>query len=246
MKRYVASFAVMLSLVLSAGQAQEKKGKGGFGKGGFGKGGFGGGFGSPTAFYENKDVQKDLKMDTKQVAKIEELAKRYKDATGELKGKEAFTKVREVRTEVQKELDSVVTEAQKNRVKQLQLQQRGAGALVSETNKKELGLSDDQVSKIQEVLKTSREKQSELSKGFKDDQEGTRKKLAELRKETLANAVKVLTPEQQKSWAQMTGPAFEGTLPAAGGLGGGFGGGGGFPKKDAPRKDAPKKGAKIL
>lgn len=236
MKRYAATFAV-LALVIGSGQAQEK------GKGG--KGGFGGrgGFGSPTALLENKDVQKDLKLDTKQVAKVEELGKAYKEKTADLKGKEGFAKSQEVRTEIKKEVDALLTADQAKRVKQLQLRQRGASAILSKEVSEELKITDDQKTKIEETLKGVREKRSELFKGFKDDKEGTTKKLADLSNETLATVVKGLTADQQKTYNQLIGPAFEGTLPTAGGFGGGFGGGGVTPRK---KGDAPKKVGKIL
>ena len=49
----------------------------------------------------------------------------------------------------------------------------------------------------------------ELRQGFQDDREGTMKKMAEHRKETLAKVVAKLNDEQQKTWKEMIGAPFE-------------------------------------
>ena len=53
----------------------------------------------------------------------------------------------------------------------------------------------------------------ELFQGFQDDREGTMKKIAEHRKETLAKVVAKLNDEQQKTWKEMIGAPFELKIP---------------------------------
>ena len=199
-----------VALMLDSSTAQEKK-----------KGfQFGGAFGGTSlTLLENKDVQKDLKLSADQVAKIDELAKKQKDMRDakDFKGMVEFAK------SSKKTIDELLSADQAKRVKQLQLQQRGAGAFGDEKVASELNLTDEQKSKLKDISKSYAEKRAEAFKGFKDNREQATKKLAEINKAMLDDAVAVLNAEQQTKWRAMLGEPFAGTLPPAFGPGG-FGG----------------------
>jgi hypothetical protein len=174
-------------------------------------------FGSGSlTLLENADVQKDLKLSDDQVKKITELAAKQKAAIAEifkdLKGKEAFDKMMELTKANQKVIGDVLNAKQNERLKQLELQQRGPRAFADPKIAKDLGLSDEQTTKVREILKESAKKLFELFKD-KPKPEEIQKKMAELNKGTTDELLKTLTDEQKKKWQELTGEPFQGTLP---------------------------------
>ncbi len=186
---------------------------------GKGKGGFqfplqpGGG---QLRLLENADVQKDLKLSEDQVKKVGALAQKQKDALKDLKGKDRFAKMKELAESTKKSLGDLLTANQMNRLGQLELQQKGARAFLDKKIAENLGLKEEQTTKIKEALKESGKKTFELFKEAKGNFAEMQKKLAELNKSTTADIVKGLTEEQRKKWKEMAGEPFNGTLPPSG------------------------------
>jgi hypothetical protein len=217
MKRLVGIAVALVAALVLAGSASAQGGKKGKGGGDFGR----------IMLLANKDVQKDLKLGDEQVAKIKELSdkqaeifKGFQDLDKEEKAAR-FKQMKEIGADFKKVIDDLTPE-QTTRLKQLQIQQQGAGALFNPMISEKLDLSEEQQSKLKEMFKDSMQKRFALFKEFKEDKEGTTKKLAELTKELNAEAMKILSDDQQTKFKEMQGPAFKGTLPPA--FGGGFGG----------------------
>ena len=91
-----------------------------------------------------------------------------------------------------------------------------------------LDLTQDQKEKIQELMKEAGPKFKEAFAGFKEDKEATLKKLSELQKSLLADALKILNDDQRKAYEELRGEPFKGVLPGGffgmGGMGMGMGG----------------------
>ena len=74
---------------------------------------------------------------------------------------------------------------------------------------KKLNITDAQKDEIKSINDESNAAVREIFQGFQDDREGTMKKIAEHRKETLGKVVAKLNDEQQKTWKEMVGAPFE-------------------------------------
>jgi Spy/CpxP family protein refolding chaperone len=168
----------------------------------------------------NESVQKELKLDDTQVTKAKELADKNREkmtaAREELQGldqEERRTKM----TELNKEMNDSTMKAigeffkpeQVTRLKEISYQTRGAMAFADPEIAKKLNITDAQKDEIKSINDESQTAMRELFQGLQDDREGTMKKIAEHRKETLSKIVAKLNDEQQKTWKEMIGAPFE-------------------------------------
>lgn len=193
----------------------------------------------------NKDVQKDLKLTTDQVSKIDTAAKKQREAFQGLQGlsrEERTQKMQALNKETRETLKSTLKPEQEKRLHQLELQQRGLTALATPANArnpnarpnpliKELNITADQQQKIQDIQTANREKMREIFQNAGGNRQEAAKKMAELNKSANDKIMGLLTADQKAKWKEMTGEPFKGQLPAAG-FGGGArrpGGGGARP-----------------
>jgi hypothetical protein len=191
--------------------------------GGRGMGMMGGG-GSYAMLIGNESVQKELKLDDQQVEKAKEFADKAREkmqATAEqlqgLEGEERRTKQQEMMKEMNesalKAFGEILKPDQVTRIKQISYHARGVGAFNDPEVAKKLNLTDSQKSDIHALNTEMMTEMRELRQSFQDDQEGARKKMAELRKSTLEKAASKLNDEQQKSWKDLVGAPFEVKYP---------------------------------
>ncbi len=160
-------------------------GRGGRG-GGFGGFGMGGGMDSPYALLANESVAKELNLNDDQKAKIKEINDKAQTAAREafagmrdLSAEERQAKMAEMREKMQsarkdtnKALEGVLVEHQAKRLKEIFVQARGPQALRNAEVQKDLGLSPDQVKKIDsplEILTDDQKAAFEKMKGEKFD-----------------------------------------------------------------------------
>jgi hypothetical protein len=185
------------------------------GRGGFGMGGGGG----ISGLIGNESVQKELKMDDTQVTKAKELADKNREKmmatfaeTKDLEKEERGKKIQEIMKEVNdspvKAIGEYLKPEQIARLHQCSYQVRGAMAFADPEVAKKLNITDAQKGEIKTITDEANEAARELRQGFRDDPEGTQKKITEHNKETLAKVVAKLNDEQQKTWKEMCGPPF--------------------------------------
>ena len=183
-----------------------------------GRGGFGGGGGA--ALLTNKGVLKELKVDDAQTEKLakasEELQAKGREARQglqDLSQEERRDKMTALTKTMNADMDKVVGEVLKpeqvNRFKEIRLQVRGADAFGDEAIAKDLKVTDEQKGKIKDLLADQQTQMREIFMGAADDREGAMKKVTELRKETKTKIVALMTEDQKKAWAGLTGAAFE-------------------------------------
>jgi Spy/CpxP family protein refolding chaperone len=237
--------ALVLAIVMAAPVlAQEKKRPGG----GFGMMGGGRGVGIGMLI-QNADVQKEIGVSDEQKEKLAEIAKGIQEKTREMFSN-FMNMTDEERAEARKKMEAENEKLLKElkpeqlaRVKQIQLQQVGVMAFnspevaksvgLSEADAGKIKLSDEQKEKLKEIGDDLRKEMQEMFQGggFGPD---SAKKIQALMKESRAKQAGVLTDEQKKVYADMTGKPFE--LNLAGFGGGAFGG----KDKNKKKKDKDK------
>jgi hypothetical protein len=184
---------------------------------GFGRG-FGGGYGM---LLTNASVQKELKLDDKQVEKAKEVADKAREEMQEkgqglqdLEPQERRAKMMEIGREVNastlKAAGEFLKPEQIARLKQISYQQQGLMAFNDLEVAKKLNLTDSQKGDIQEI---NREVMEGMRGLFSQDQspeerQEAMKKVNAIRKEALTKAESKLNDEQQKTWKELLGAPF--------------------------------------
>ncbi len=153
-----------------------------FGFGGFG--GMGGGAGGTLALINREDVKKELDITPEQLEKVPEA--------------------------IQKALGDVLNDKQLKRLRQLDLQQRGARAFIDAKVQKELKMNDEQSANVKTILDDSQKEQAELFKEAKGGNfQGLGEKMTALTKETTEKVQAALSADQRKQYKQMLGEEFK-------------------------------------
>ncbi len=236
----------MTAFLVSDSMAQEgtRRDRGGFGGGPGGPGGRGG---DPTmGLLRFEEVKTELKVSDEQQQAIDKLAEQnrasaeagdrpnFREMSEEERG-EFLEKMRRTQVELAKQtkeqLEEVLLPEQIERLEQISLQVRGAGALEDEEVREQLQMSDDQIAKLaetrQSVQTTMRERMQELFQS--GDRDAMREAFGKIRAEMEEQLFGVLTDEQKSKFQEMKGEPFKMPEQAfGGGRGpGGFGGPGG-------------------
>jgi hypothetical protein len=110
-----------------------------------------------------------------------------------------------------KQLKEVLQPHQRNRLRQLTLQQEGGFALGQDDVRKELKFTPDQVKKFGAMthsLQTSIEALIKAAQAA-GNPEGLQPKIERLKKDHAKKLETVLTAAQKKQWKEMLGPPFE-------------------------------------
>ncbi len=187
-----------------------------------GSGGFGGG---AAGFLMAPNVQKDLKLTDAQVRKIQETLREIRqthqdeyaalrDASPDVRWTKMATLNETVSDEVKKALS--FSAEQSKRYDQINLQARGVQAFASSCVDEQLKLTNDQKSKIREIVEASR---SSVAGAFNKDaseQERTdaRNKRAATQKQNMTKVQALLTHDQKNEWKELIGEPIEIQYPA--------------------------------
>jgi hypothetical protein len=222
------AFAISVAaLVAGPAVAQPPGGRGGAGFAGRGGIGF---------LVANEAVQKELKIDKDQAAKVAEAVKKVQDKHADaltklrdLEAEERRTKMRELTQTISTETMTAVTEVlnpdQVKRLKQIELQRAGADGYTRSDVQAALKLTAEQKEKVKTIVEESNKQMQELrggpGQGRQRGQGGqgnrggfgaNQEKITALRKETADKFVAALTDDQKKEWKTLTGDEF--TMPA--------------------------------
>jgi hypothetical protein len=210
MRTMIRSFVGLGLVAMLAGPAFAQ------GRGGFGRGGGGG----LAMLLGNASVQQELKLNDEQVGKAKEVSEKIGGETREkFQGLQDLSpeERREKMVAITKETNDATIKAageflkpeQITRLKQISYQARGATAFVDPEVASKLNLTDSQKSDIQAINTESMSQMREIFQSAQDDREGAMKKMADLRKVTMDKAAAKLNDEQQKTWKELIGVAFE-------------------------------------
>ncbi|MGV3618257.1 MAG: hypothetical protein ACO1SV_23260 [Fimbriimonas sp.] len=179
------------------------------------------GRGGPAQLLQREEVQTELKLTDDQKTKLSGLQDKMRDKMREMfagggggerpdptKMREAFTKVNE---EIQKEVDAILTPEQQKRLKELSVQRAGNGAVMIPSVAKDLGITDEQKTKIENLQKLQGEATQALFQKMRDgelDGEQMREKMTANQKALDEEIGKVLTEAQKTKLKEMAGKPF--------------------------------------
>jgi len=177
----------------------------------------------------NKDLQAELKITDDQkkdlkelMTKAEELNKKRAEAMSG--GQPDRTVLQELQKEAQALGDEAkkgaekLTDAQKKRIKQIDIQRMGLAAFANEDVAKELKVTDDQKKELktiaEDVQKQMRDLRMEIGGGGggrldPEKQAELIKKSKEMTDAATEKVMKLMTDEQKKAYKEMTGDAFD-------------------------------------
>jgi len=115
--------------------------------------------------------------------------------------------------EQEKKLQAILNETQWKRFNELRLQRDGVNALMRPEVAKEVGLSEEQTKKLQDIQQASREGMREAMMAAREsgdmDREGMMAMMEKSRKESEAKMLAVLTEPQKVKWQAMQGKPFK-------------------------------------
>lgn len=162
------------------------------------------------------EVQAELKLTDDQKTKVTDmLAKLREDMQGRIQDlRDASPEERqkimaEIQAEQTKRVNAILNTDQQKRFKEISLQQQGYSALAMPDVQTELKLTDDQKSKIKDILQHQGEAQREIFQNAGGDREAARSKMEALRKETDDKIAALLTDDQKNQWKAMLGTPFK-------------------------------------
>lgn len=220
----------LVVLMVSSASAQE--GRGGR-RGGFG-GQFGGAFNSPMAILRMKEVQKEIKATKGQQKQIDEGLEAMRGGFNFQELQSLSKEDREKRMEefrknaaeagkaFEEKMNKLLKPKQIARLNELSLQLQGAMALTRPEIAKDLGLTEDQQTKMQGILQAARPEGSFDFQGA--SQEERQKWMTESRErqeKAQAELLALLTDEQKAKFTAMKGAEFKFPEPRFGGNRGG-------------------------
>ncbi len=243
----LAGLAIALMALAATAEAQrEGRGRGPRGPGG--PGGFRGpGRGSPPAFMllGAEPVREELKISEDQEEKLQALRDEMRDSfRGARDGDGGRPDFRGMMEKMETETNKILTEDQKSRLQQIQLQAGGlAGAIRNPDVREKMKFTEEQRDGARDVMEKQRDDMEDLRAAMEDgavDREKFRDELGKLQKEASSALMALLTSEQKEDWKKMTGEPFDVAQlqRGFGGRRGGFGGPGG------PGRGGPGRGGR--
>ncbi len=224
---FLKKLVVIVAVAALVGSAMAQGGGGGRGQRG---GGRGGNPNSPMSLINRADVQKDLGITEDQKTKLTEIRTNSRQkmtdartAAGDDQAamRAAMTKVNE---EVTKEQLAVLTADQQKRLTEIFIQVRGTQAVLNADIQKALEVTDDQKTKIADLLKRQQQANQEIQAKVRDQSIDQAEARTEMQKNTkvLGEEVdKVLTDAQKAKLKEMEGKKFVADAPTVGGGGAG-------------------------
>ena len=164
---------------------------------------------------ESKDAQKDLNLSDEQIRKISALSKKYTESVKGLGNQKAEEREKARRAEeaTKAELAETLDADQALRLKQLELQHGGIFSFLSPQVSKELVITPDQQSVINNQGRNV-PRMVAILEATKGNHQEYQTKMTELYRNQLDEFTKkLMTADQQAKWRKMSGPPFTGVFP---------------------------------
>jgi Spy/CpxP family protein refolding chaperone len=122
------------------------------------------------------------------------------------------TKIDPVNKKFDTQLEKILDATQMKRLKQLRTQRMGAAAFSNTEIVTALALTDEQKTKVKEIVAAARPQGGAAAfnpDATAEERQAARAKMQETQAKALKDIVALLTADQAKTWADMTGPAFK-------------------------------------
>ncbi len=236
--RLALAASALGALIWTTSATAQAPGRGGPRGGGFNRG-------DPVRLLSLPEVQKELELVDDQKTQLKTLGdelrqKMQKEFSGvrdipqaqrAARFAELQAKLKPLNEEALKKVQEILMPNQWDRLNEISIQVRGAAALADEKIQKELGVSDDQKSKLKGIQDKAMADITALWQGLRDanlDDDARRAKMAEnrekmqsLMKAASDDAMNVLSADQRDKFEKMKGAKIEIQFPQRGGPGGG-------------------------
>lgn len=158
---------------------------------------------------QRPDVQKELNLSQSQKAKLEQMQQEMRQAMQDM-----FNLSPEERREQMQALrqkydpTSILNEAQRKRLRELELQWQGPMALTNPEIAQQLGLTQEQQAKIRGIMQETFQAMRPQP-GQPGQFGGRMEEMQKAREQAEKKILEVLTPAQHEKWQQMLGKPFE-------------------------------------
>ena len=106
-------------------------------------------------------------------------------------------------------LKDVLNDSQMKRLKELQLQRMGAEALSRPEIADKVGLSDDEVSKVRDIVDSARQDMPRPERGQQPDREKMMKTHQEMVAKINDKVFAILTSKERSAWGRLCGKPFK-------------------------------------
>jgi hypothetical protein len=182
--------------------------------------------GTPEELLQHADVQKELKLSSQQMQKINQVVRAVRE-----KYQQEFEKVRTlspeerrrkqtdlvktVSQEIMSALTNVLEPGQAKRLEQIHLQQQGLKAFADPKIEKALRFTDEQKTKLKTIRDdAAKEARALFRAGAQSNFQEALKKVEQVRGEAIAKSLALLTKEQKQLWQELIGAPFQVPAPA--------------------------------
>ena len=175
--------------------------------------------GYPTPIYQMNDVSKYLSLTPEQINRLNtqtaDLQKRYADDYSKLntltpaeRDRQLDEVNRRYSADWMKSSRDIFNDNQRNRYQQLQYQYGGFGTLNDPDVQKRLNLTDEQRNNLRQSIDWSSQQMQDINRLGSSDREKAEQAYRDYQRTYQERFNKFLTPEQQKTWQQMTGETY--------------------------------------
>jgi Spy/CpxP family protein refolding chaperone len=178
--------------------------------------GFGRGMGGGAQLLRRPEVQAELKLTDDQKTKVTEMLQKLRESQQarfqdlrDASPEERQKVMADMQAEQMKQVNAILNTDQQKRFKEISLQQQGYSALAQPAVADELKLTDDQKSKLKDILQKQQESMREIFQSAGGDRAAAQEKMQTLRKETDDKIAALLTDDQKNNWKAMLGGPFK-------------------------------------
>ncbi|MDW8051920.1 MAG: Spy/CpxP family protein refolding chaperone [Armatimonadota bacterium] len=202
----IAAMALVGVALAQAGAGQQPRPE----REGFGFGGRMGRWGMAAMLLERADVQRELNLTEQQKAQLRQMREALRAAREELRNlppEERRQRMQELRQKY--DPVNVLTEAQRKRLRELELQAMGPMAFLNPEVADALKLTQEQRARLRAIANEffNQMRQQFQAGGFGQGQ--VAQQLRQAREQVEQRMLQVLTPQQLQQWQQMQGKPFQ-------------------------------------
>ncbi len=163
--------------------------------------GMGGMMSAPCMAIMWPEVKKELKLHGDQGKRVDEVTKATQKAMQDAQKSMSFAEINKAIESGNAQIFEILDDTQDQRMREMVLQMRGPSGIIDEPTAKELGLSDDQLTKLKALQAKAKEDWMNAMRHMSGSHNKGDDVIDQFRKDAIA----VLTPEQAEKYKAMLG-----------------------------------------